>query len=86
MANRGQSAGFAEAGFIREIELLREQVPDLQAYPFSVPALHKLRKLKLHPALSFGTGKPGRVLAQQPRAGVAAAPGMKISITIGAAG
>ena len=46
----------------------------------------KLRKLKLHPALSFGTGKPGRVLAQKPRAGVAAAPGMKISITIGAAG
>ena len=46
----------------------------------------KLRKLKLHPALNFGTGKPGRVLAQKPRAGVAAAPGMKISITIGAAG
>ena len=46
----------------------------------------KLRRLKLRPALRFGAGKPGRVLTQQPRAGVAAAPGMKIRITVGAAG
>jgi penicillin-binding protein 1A len=46
----------------------------------------RLRKLKLRPALRFGAGKPGRVLAQEPRAGVAAAPGMKIRLTVGAAG
>ena len=46
----------------------------------------RLRRLKLRPALGFGAGKPGRVLAQQPRAGVAAAPGMKVRITVGAAG
>jgi beta-lactam-binding protein with PASTA domain len=45
-----------------------------------------LGKLKLLPVLRFGAGKPGRVIAQKPRAGVAAAPGMKIRLTIGGAG
>src|SRR5438876_6825212 len=46
----------------------------------------RLQRLKLHPAVRFGTGKPGRVLEQKPLAGVAAAPGMTIRITVGAAG
>jgi len=39
----------------------------------------RLRKLKLVPKV---TGKTGRVVAQKPRAGVAAAPGMKVTLVI----
>ena len=39
----------------------------------------KLRKLKLVPTV---TGRAGRVVAQTPRAGVAAAPGMKIALVV----
>jgi membrane peptidoglycan carboxypeptidase len=46
----------------------------------------KLQRLKLKVVLRSGQGKPGRVLAQFPRAGVAAAPGMQVSITVGTAG
>jgi hypothetical protein len=45
----------------------------------------KLQRLKLKVVLRSGPGKPGRVLAQFPRAGVAAAPGMQVSITVGTA-
>ncbi len=43
----------------------------------------KLRHLKLHVTLQSGRGKRGRVLAQYPRGGVAAAPGMKVTVTVG---
>ena len=46
----------------------------------------KLRRLKLSVTVHFGRGKPGRVLAQNPRAGVAAAPGMKVGVTVGGVG
>ena len=46
----------------------------------------KLHRLQLKVVLHSAQGKRGRVLAQFPRAGVAAAPGMKVSVTIGAAG
>ncbi len=39
----------------------------------------RLRKLKLVPQV---TGKTGRVVAQKPRAGVAAAPGMKVQLVV----
>jgi penicillin-binding protein 1A len=42
----------------------------------------RLAKLKLVPQVTFGTGKVGRVIAQQPRAGVAAAPGMKVHLVL----
>ena len=42
----------------------------------------KLAALKLLPAVRFGNGKPGRVLSQQPVAGVAAAPGMTVHVTV----
>jgi penicillin-binding protein 1A len=64
---------------------LHGTVPDVVGLRLT-KARAKLRKLKLRPALGFGVGKPGRVIAQKPRAGVAAAPGMKIRITVGAAG
>jgi penicillin-binding protein 1A len=42
----------------------------------------KLAKLKLVPALHFGAGKAGHVISQEPTAGVAAAPGMKIQLVV----
>jgi penicillin-binding protein 1A len=46
----------------------------------------KLRRLKLSVTVHSAKGKPGRVIAQFPRAGVAAAPGMKVSVTVGGGG
>jgi membrane peptidoglycan carboxypeptidase len=50
-------------------------------------AAAKLRRLKLRvTVVRSGRGKLGRVLAQTPRGGVAAAPGMQVTLTLGAAG
>jgi penicillin-binding protein 1A len=47
----------------------------------------KLRRLKLRVmVIRSGRGKLGRVLAQSPRGGVAAAPGMKVTLTLGVSG
>jgi penicillin-binding protein 1A len=55
----------------------------------SLPAARaKLTKLKLLPAVAFGvapkrtTTKPGHVISQVPRPGVAAAPGMKVQLVV----
>jgi penicillin-binding protein 1A len=42
----------------------------------------KLRRLKLQPAVRFGSGKPGRVVSQEPLSGVAAAPGMRVQLVV----
>jgi penicillin-binding protein 1A len=49
-------------------------------------ARSRLGKLKLRVRVGFDSGKPGRVVTQFPRAGVAAAPGMRIQLRVGAAG
>jgi penicillin-binding protein 1A len=46
----------------------------------------KLKKLKLRPAVELAAGKPGQVVSQKPRAGVAAAPGMTVRVQVGKAG
>jgi len=45
--------------FIRHIELLPERIADPNAYPFSLPALRKLTKLKLDPHVTFFIGENG---------------------------
>jgi penicillin-binding protein 1A len=45
-------------------------------------ARKKLARLKLKPAVRYTAGKRGRVVEQKPRPGVAAAPGMTVSITV----
>jgi penicillin-binding protein 1A len=45
-------------------------------------ARSKLRKLKLMPTVQFGSGRAGRVVSQEPLAGVAAAPGMKVRLVV----
>jgi beta-lactam-binding protein with PASTA domain len=49
-------------------------------------ARSRLGKLKLRVRVGFDSGKPGRVVTQFPRAGVAAAPGMRVQLRVGAAG
>jgi len=46
-------------------------------------AREKLRKLKLTPRLLFVDGKAGQVVGQAPRAGVAAAPGLTVTLVVG---
>jgi predicted ATPase len=51
--------GFSRTGFIRELTLLRDQVPDFDTYPFSIPALRNLKTLKLDPGVTFFVGENG---------------------------
>ncbi|MCK6589423.1 MAG: AAA family ATPase [Polyangiaceae bacterium] len=44
---------------LRHIELLRDKVPDWDAYPFSIPAVKGLRRLEFHPAVTFFVGENG---------------------------
>ena len=46
-------------------------------------AREKLRKLKLTPRLLFADGKAGQVIGQAPKAGVAAAPGLAVTLVVG---
>jgi predicted ATPase len=46
-------------GFIRAIRLKRDEVPGFDAYPFSIPAIRTLERLKLHPAVTFLIGENG---------------------------
>jgi penicillin-binding protein 1A len=64
---------------------LHGTVPKVVGLPLD-RASAKLRRLKLHVRLARSKGAPGRVVDQRPRAGVAAAPGMKITVTVGTAG
>jgi hypothetical protein len=56
-------------------------VPDLVGVD-SEEAQQRLRALRLQPAISFGHGPAGTVVAQQPRPGVAAAPGLKVELVV----
>ncbi len=42
----------------------------------------RLARMGLSPTVRFGAGTPGRVLAQEPLAGVAAAPGMTVQLVV----
>lgn len=46
-------------GFIRELVLRRAQVPSFDAYPYSIPAVRELDRLRLHPAVTFLVGENG---------------------------
>jgi beta-lactam-binding protein with PASTA domain len=50
----------------------------------SLPAARaRLTRLKLRPVVRFGRGRLGRVVSQEPRAGVAAGPGMTVRLVVG---
>ena len=46
-------------GYILEIRLKRQKIPDFAAYPFSIPALRELDVLPLHPGVTFFVGENG---------------------------
>ena len=46
-------------GYIEELRLKRTQIPDSTEYPFSIPALHTLQTLPLHPNVTFFIGENG---------------------------
>jgi predicted ATPase len=45
--------------FLREVALRRDVVPDFEEYPFSIPAIHNLDRLPLHPSVTFFVGENG---------------------------
>lgn len=45
--------------YVREIKLRRERVPSFDQYPFSLPVVHDLHTLPLHPAVTFIVGENG---------------------------
>jgi len=49
----------ASSGFIRALRLKRDEVPDFDHYPFAIPAVRHLDRLKLHPAVTFFIGENG---------------------------
>jgi predicted ATPase len=67
-ARRGRSGSRARspstgdqlsAQFLREVVLRRDAVPDFDRYPFSIPAIHNLDQLPLHPSVTFFVGENG---------------------------
>jgi predicted ATPase len=56
MARKSSLEGTA---FLLEVQLLEERVPSFDEYPYSLPAVRRLRRLKLHPAVTFLVGENG---------------------------
>ncbi|MGC3990127.1 MAG: AAA family ATPase [Chthoniobacteraceae bacterium] len=56
MKPKGKKLG---AGFVQSIRLKREEIAGYEEYPFSVPAVRHLERLKLHPAVTFFIGENG---------------------------
>jgi predicted ATPase len=46
-------------GYIREVRVDRADVPHLDSYPFSLPAVRHLESLRLHPKVTFLVGENG---------------------------
>jgi predicted ATPase len=44
---------------LRHLELMRDKVPDWEAYPFSIPAVKGLERIEFHPAVTFLVGENG---------------------------
>ncbi|WP_224361185.1 AAA family ATPase [Hyalangium versicolor] len=62
MARKSQSEGGFTGGmdtFLRSVTFLRENVPDLGKYPFTIPAVKGLETLELHPQVTFFVGENG---------------------------
>lgn len=45
--------------YLREVLVKREQIPNYDSYPFNIPAIHKLQRLKFHPDVTFIVGENG---------------------------
>jgi predicted ATPase len=45
--------------FIQFVTLLSERIPSFDKYPFSIPAIRHLRRLEIHPRVTFFVGENG---------------------------
>ncbi|HWB60263.1 MAG TPA: AAA family ATPase [Chthoniobacteraceae bacterium] len=54
-----KSEALPVSGFIRALRLRRDEVADFGVYPFAIPAVKKLDRIKLHPAVTFFIGENG---------------------------
>jgi predicted ATPase len=45
--------------YLREISLKRDQIVDLEHYPFNIPAINTLSRLEFHPDVTFVIGENG---------------------------
>lgn len=45
--------------YLRQVELMREQVPSFAEYPFRLPAVRKMEGLAFHPKVTFIVGENG---------------------------
>ncbi|HVW26773.1 MAG TPA: hypothetical protein VHC69_15500 [Polyangiaceae bacterium] len=48
-----------DEGILCWLELMREKVGDWKQYPFTIPAISKLDRIKLHPSVTFFVGENG---------------------------
>ena len=46
-------------GYLSDVRLRREEVPSFARYPFSLPAVRALERLRLHPKVTFFVGENG---------------------------
>jgi predicted ATPase len=54
-----RSSADAGSHYVREVSLLRDQVPSFDQYPFCLPAIRHLDRLPLHPSVTFIIGENG---------------------------
>lgn len=45
--------------YLMSVELLRDEIPDPDRYPFNIPAVRSLERLELHPRCNFFVGENG---------------------------
>ncbi len=45
--------------FLRSVKVLRDDVPSFKTYPFSVPAVHALHEIEIHPRVTYFVGENG---------------------------
>jgi predicted ATPase len=48
-----------DSHYVREVVLLRKEVPSFDRYPFDLPAVRNLHRLPLHPRVTFLIGENG---------------------------
>ena len=45
--------------YLMHAELVRERIPDLHQFPYTLPAIHSLERLAFHPKVTFFVGENG---------------------------
>jgi pantothenate kinase-related protein Tda10 len=45
--------------FLRSVKVLRDDVPSFKTYPLSIPAVHALHEIEIHPRVTYFVGGNG---------------------------